>query len=380
MKLLVVSHSCVTPVNQQIFAAIEKLTGWSLTIIGPSNWLDNYGSVRHLERWPAFEGTLRSVPVLLSGNIPLHIYRTPFIQILREEQPEVIFVHHEPYAAATAQIYLANALTTRRPIGFFTWQNIHKKYPIPFRWIENMVHRGSYFAFAGSQSAENVLRQKGYGGPTALLPGTVDPDLYAPQPEAIELRATLCENSDEVLIGYLGRITEAKGLHTLVQALTRLPSHFPWRLILVGKGDFEEELRRYACNFNVTGRITFVGYVPHPEAPRYLSAFDMLVLPSETQPNWKEQFGRVLIEALACGTPVIGSDSGEIPHVINKTEGGLIFPEGNPSLLADRICQLMEDRTLLQNLAERGRQNVLTTYTTNAIAKKFVRTIESIFK
>ena len=70
------------------------------------------------------------------------------------------------------------------------------------------------------------------------------------------------------------------------------------------------------CALPISGQVLQIGFVPHEETPRYLAAFDLLVLPSETQPNWKEQFGRVIVEALACGVPVIGSDSGEIPNLV----------------------------------------------------------------
>ena len=74
-------------------------------------------------------------------------------------------------------------------------------------------------------------------------------------------------------------------------------------------------------------RLTFLGYVPHEDVPSYLAHLDLVVLPSETQPNWKEQFGRILIEAMACGTPVLGSDLAEIPSVIRTTGGGRVFAE-----------------------------------------------------
>ena len=114
------------------------------------------------------------------------------------------------------------------------------------------------------------------------------------------------------MIGYVGRIVEAKGLRTLVKALEQLPWG-GWKLAVVGTGPFDEELTELIQSSGLTDHVLRLGFVPHEETPRYLAAFDLLVLPSETQPNWKEQFGRVLVEALACGTPVIGSYFGEIP-------------------------------------------------------------------
>jgi glycosyltransferase involved in cell wall biosynthesis len=84
----------------------------------------------------------------------------------------------------------------------------------------------------------------------------------------------------------------------------------------------------------------------------------VLVLPSRTTPTWKEQFGRAITEALSCGVPVVGSDSGEIPWLIGATEGGLVFPEGDQRLLAKRLAELRDQPELRHRLADRGRAAV----------------------
>ncbi|MFQ3664330.1 MAG: glycosyltransferase, partial [Chloroflexaceae bacterium] len=92
--------------------------------------------------------------------------------------------------------------------------------------------------------------------------------------------------------------------------------------------------------------------------------------PSRTTPTWKEQFGRVLIEAMSCGVPVIGSSSGEIPHVIG--EGGLTYPEGDVSALSAAIARLVADPAARRELACRGRERVLAHFTQAAIARRHV--------
>src|SRR5436305_9013059 len=98
-----------------------------------------------------------------------------------------------------------------------------------------------------------------------------------------------------------------------------------------------------------------------------MQKMDVFVLPSLTRPNWKEQFGRVLVEAMACETPVIGSRSGEIPRVIG--DAGLLFQEGNVQELAARVRRLLDDPTLYAQLAAQGRQRVLERYTQERIAR-----------
>lgn len=376
MKLLVVSHACATPVNQQFFAEVEQESGWSLALAGPAQWTDDYGSVRSLDRWPAFDGTIHPIPVWLSGNVPLHTYRSTFRSLLRSVAPDVIYVHHEPYAAATAQLYLMNRMWHGCPIGFFTWQNLHKTYPPPFRQTEQMVLRTSAFACTGSESAAEVLRDKGYEGTTTLLPGGINPDLHHPDPNADDLRPELGIPDEAVILGFMGRISEVKGLSTLLHTLARL-TDLPWHLVVVGEGDYRTEFQAEARSLSLSERVHLVGYIPHTEAPKYLSLFDTLVLPSETRPNWKEQFGRVLVEALACGTPLLGSDSGEIPYVIRRTGGGLTFPEGDREALAKALRKMITNATLRAEFVKEGRASVLEDHTNTVLAQRFIDTVST---
>jgi L-malate glycosyltransferase len=377
MKLLIISHSCVTPINQQFYVELERQTNWQITIVTPSNWKTEYGKILNPQPWSNYQGRLLGIPVWLSGNIPLHIYRSTFIRLLKELEPDFIYVHQEPYAIQTAQIYLANSLSINKPIAFFTWQNIFKRYPFIFRQIEQLTFKKTNVAFTGSCSAEEVLRKKDYQGNCAMLPSGIDTDIYAYSYQAEELKNNLREKENEVIIGYLGRIVLEKGLNTLLHALHKI-KELPWRLVMVGSGEYEIEFKQIANNLKLNHRINYLGYIPHTEAPLYLSAFDLLVLPSETQPNWKEQFGRVIIESMACQTPVIGSNSGEIPYLIESTCGGLTFPEAQPKAFAEQLSKLITNQNLRLNLGKKGRQAVVQSYTNSALAKHFADTIESV--
>lgn len=375
MKLLIISHPCVTSVNQQFYAEVERQKNWKLTIVAPSNWKNEYGNQINPKRWHEYQGELLTIPIWKSGSIPLHTYRALFISLLKELQPDAIYVHHEPYAAATAQIYLANLMSIKAAIGFYSAQNIFKSYPIPFKQLENWVLQTSQFAFPVSQSVERVLKEKNYQNLSTVLPLAIDPTLYTPNLQSSKLADQWRTRDDEVILGYLGRIVREKGLRTLLLALSRILD-LPWKLVMVGSGAYEIELKAFAEELRLNHRIMFLGYVPHLDAPRYLSAFDALIIPSETQPNWKEQFGRVIIEAIACGTPVIGSNSGEIPYLIKATGGGLVFPEGEPEPLANQLSQLICNAELRTNLASQGQRIVLENYTTSSIAQRFTQTVE----
>ena len=378
MKLLIVNHSCTISVAQQFYAEIEQQTGWDITIVMPENWKDEYGNLRTIERWKDFKGELIGIPVWQSGSIPLHRYRSLFLNLLRKLNPDFIYLHQEPYALVTLQIYLANYFTIRKPISFFTWQNILKRYPIPFRQMERWVLKHTDVMFPGSYSAEAVMREKGYTGRSVLMPSGIDPSIYYPRSNdlANQLKRELGTAENEVLIGYVGRVVEQKGLKTLLLALNEI-RELPWRLVMIGTGEFEPEFDTIAQQLNLSDRIQKLGFVPFTETPNYLSALDILVLPSETRASWKEQFGRVIIEAMACGTPVIGSDSGEIPHLINATKGGLVFPEGNAIALSQRLSELILNPELRSDCADTGQQSVLNHYTNSLLAQRFAETVKN---
>jgi len=93
-------------------------------------------------------------------------------------------------------------------------------------------------------------------------------------------------------------------------------------------------------------------------------------------PNWKEQFGRVLIEAMACGVPVVGSDSGEIPEIVGSDDeepGGRTFPEGNAEALAKILTEIYQDPALRHEFGVQGRERVIREFTQERIAAKTVR-------
>ena len=377
MKLLVLSHACVTPVNQSFFAEVADQTGWNVDLVIPASWNSEYKSNVRASQWKDFRGMIYAIPVWKAGNIPLHIYRQPMIGLLRAIRPNVIYVHHEPYGLATAQIYLANKIIDDRPIGFYAAQNILKNYPPPFRWFEQWVLRNSTFCFPVTEGALEVVRQKGYTGHAEVLPLAIDRNIYRPNAIwAAAKRAELAIGEHEFVVGYLGRLVEEKGLDTMLHAAQILKGR-RWRCILVGSGPIEASLRETAVKLGIEEHVSFVGYVPHEEAPGWLSLFDVLILASETRPNWKEQFGRVILEANACETAVIATESGEIGNVIRSTGGGIIVPEANVAELGRAMLELAENPERTRQLALQGATAVSERYDQAFLASRFITSIRN---
>jgi len=359
MRVVIVSKTFVAATAQRQLEWIACQPDVDLTLITPPVWRSDDG--RMLPFVPRFvEGyDVREVAVVFNGRYHFYLYRG-LGALLRTLRPDLLHIDEEPYNPAGTQAQrLARVLGV--PTVFVAWQNLYRVYPAPYAWMEHYNYRHTAAIIAGSADAADTLRRKGYTGPIAPFSvHGIDPDIYRPLPPT--------RRSTVFIIGYLGRLVMYKGVGLLIEALTGLPGHC--RLRLIGSGPDESALRRMAEELGVTDRVEFAPAIATDDVPHALAEIDALAAPSLTQPHWKEQFGRVLIEGMACGVPVLGSDSGEIPQVVG--DAGLIVPEGDVAALRAALLRLVEDSSLRERLAHVGRQRVLDNFTQEQVARKTV--------
>jgi glycosyltransferase involved in cell wall biosynthesis len=355
-----VSKPMIAAAYRTKLEAMARHADLDLTVVVPPYWRDDAGRRAPLE--PGHDKGYRMVvaPMAFNGHFHYHFYPT-LHRVFREVKPDLLHMDEEAYNLATWQGFaLAKVLGAKRL--FFTWQNLQRRYPPPISWLENWAHRSAVGAICGNAEAVEVLRGKGYQGRTWVIPQFgVDPDLFKPHPE-------LRQRPRPFTVGFAGRLRERKGAHLLVEAVAALGGDA--RLEILGWGEEEPRLRALAAQRGLGARFCIHPGVPSDQVPAFLHTLDVVVMPSIEIESWKEQFGRVLVEGMACGVNVVGSNSGEIAHVIG--DAGLVFPPGDAAALAECLRRLRDDPQLRAELREKGLRRARETYTQQSVADQTV--------
>jgi glycosyltransferase involved in cell wall biosynthesis len=372
MRILMLSKALVVGAYQKKAEELAALPGVELTVAVPPSWREPGVGEQPLERRFVRGYQLAVLPIWFNGRHHVHAY--PAIdRLVARVRPHVFHIDEESFNFATYQAMRAGVRYGAR-CCFYNWATVDRRYPPPFGWFEQYAFRHAAHAIAGAQDAAEIIRRHGYRGPISVLPQFgVDPDLFSP---TTDHRPPTTDNNDKprssvvgrqlsFVVGYLGRLVPQKGLLDLVEALALLPAHA--RVRLIGDGAQKQQLLARAAELGVGERLDLVAWTN--DVPAELRWLDVLVLPSHTTRSWKEQFGRVLIEAMSCGVPVVGSSSGEIPNVIG--DAGLTYPEGDARALAAALRRLAAEPALYADLARRGRVRVLERYTQAALARQY---------
>ncbi|MEO1432255.1 MAG: hormogonium polysaccharide biosynthesis glycosyltransferase HpsO [Cyanobacteria bacterium J06633_8] len=379
MKILVASHTYIVDLNCEKLRALSRLqSDIEVTVVVPKKWRPGGVQNKIIETEYRDEGNFRIVPVsnFSQNHQGLLTFGSDIVNLLSEFRPNVIHVEQGSRGLAYAQMITFNALLGLKAKNvFFTWWNLPYNLKFPISILENYNLDNSHGIISGNQDGAEILRERGYEGPIKVMPQLgVDETLFTPKPQP-ELASKLGIEGNDFVVGFVGRFVPEKGIMTLIDALVKIKDK-SWKFLLLGRGELKDEILQKAADKGIQDRMILVESVPHNQVADYINLMSTLILPSETtykfktltSVGWKEQFGHVIIEAMACKVPVIGSDSGEIPHVIG--DAGLIFPEGNSEELANRLEQLIDNADFTENIAQMGYAKAMAQYTNIALAKQ----------
>jgi glycosyltransferase involved in cell wall biosynthesis len=292
-------------------------------------------------------------------------------------RPDIIHITSEPWGALVVQALLVQRLAGPHvPVSIHIAENIYTQGSSAERTIRALVLRAVMPRLDGvatwSREVVALARREGLRSvPTTVVPEIIpDPATFEPAEPARRraLRRKFDLPLDEVVVGYVGRLHEQKGIHDLLAAFQCLGATAPF-LALWGAGPLQDLVERTLKDGHLRGR--FGGALELYEVAEALQACDVLVVPSRTTPEVKEQFGRVIVEAMLAGCAVVASRSGAIPEVVG--DSARLVDEGDVTGLAATIQQLVSDPSARQELAAKGRQQALRRFHPNVLARKMMR-------
>lgn len=365
-RLLSIGHSYCVALNRRLAHHIARVGAgeWEVTAVAPSFFRGALRPVA-LETYSGEQCRLEPVSAYFTKHIHVMLYGRRLREIMRGPW-DLVHCWEEPYILAGGQI--AWWTPSRRALVYATFQNISKQYPPPFNWIERYAMRRARGCIAfGHTAYQTLARQPHYlDRARRVIPVGVDVERFYPDSKAGEqIRRQLgWAASEPPVVGYLGRFVTEKGLSFLMSVLDGLSS--PWRGLFVGSGPMEKDLREWETRQG--DRVRVVTGIQHNDVPAYLNAMDVLCAPSQTMPNWREQLGRMLIEAFACGVPVIASDSGEIPYVV--LDAGIILGEKDGLGWMRALADVLGDTPHRAELSARGIERARSVYAWPVVARQ----------
>lgn len=337
MRVLRVSHSAVVDAWRERERRLGR-QGVEIHTVSALAWNEGGAQVRLVPR----AGELVTGARTLGSHPALFVYDPRPLWRLLGQHWDVVDLHEEPFALATAELLLLRWLRRQRaPYSLYSAQNLSKRYPIPFRWLERVALRQAAGLSVCNLEAGRICVSKGFLGRPRLIPLGLDRSRFAPA----EAKAP----GLGVVVGYAGRLAPHKGVDVLLEAVAgddRLAVR------IAGAGPSEPELVQRAERLGISARTEWLGVLDGDALAGFYQSLDVLAVPSLTTPSWVEQFGRVAVEAMACGTPVVASDSGALPDVVGAA--GLLVPPGDAAALGEALARVGTDPALAASLRAAG--------------------------
>lgn len=370
MRILRIAHASLTPRLRERERALARCyPDVELEVVTTERWREAEVEVEAIDDdlFP-----VRKARPHLSRHIQLFVYDPrPIVKALRQLQPDIIDLNAEPYSVQCAEVLtLRNWLAPSVPIVLGACKNIFHRYPPPFNWFERRALNQVTAAYGCSETVRELLIAKGFSRTVRVIPFGVNLDEYA-------FRAPDRIDRENLTIAFVGRMLPAKGLSILAQALAKVRNE-NWKLLVVGDGEEREPFAQRLSELNLLERAEFMGAVKYDQMPQLFQQMDLLVLPTQTTNRVREQFGRVIIEAMASGVPVIGSTCGAIPEVIG--DAGVVVPEGDAEALAAALQRMLVSENLRRHLARAGRERVECHYSWEQVASQMYELFRDVLR
>lgn len=372
MNILLVSPVGEPVHIRKIPAALAQQADVELTVIAPvksatetaydaSGWHELTGE-EHANGFRLVPVALRNPAYSADGFEPEAIARG-----MKEAHPEIIQVWGGAPDRHVAQVvWWKMRLCPKARVIYYGFNNLPIRWPLRMQLKWKLLFPQMAGGIEANSEGVQVMREAGFRKPLERIFWGISTEEFHPV-ERTGLRERLGFGKEK-LVGYVGRFVPEKGLSNLLAALRQMPTEVHG--VLIGAGPMREELERQAETPELRGRVRFFPTMTSEKLAEYMNCFDALALPSLSTPQWKEQYGRVIGEAMACGVPVVGSDSGAIPEVIG--EAGLVVRESDAAALAEALNRAVIDAALRTRLIAAGYKRVESELSIQAMCGKLM--------
>jgi glycosyltransferase involved in cell wall biosynthesis len=251
------------------------------------------------------------------------------------------------------------------------------RYPA-LKWLNAKVIQHSDACTANSSETARMAQRISMKDDVAVVPMGVNPLFLSTARERNKQQTG--SQAGEKRILFAGRLIDLKGVDYLIRALPSVLKKFPkTKLVVVGSGPMKDELMNLSTRLNLSDTVIYIDKVSQEKLLEFYTSADVFVLPSiVTEKGETEGLGVVLLEAMACGLPVVGSAVGGIPDIIINGETGLLARQKEPDSLAEKITKIFSDASLRRKLVENGYQMVEKNFSWDTISEKFIKIYQEV--
>lgn len=248
------------------------------------------------------------------------------------------------------------------------------------RKIKEKIAKNTDLFVAVTQKTRDVLILEGTPPEKIeVIPVGVHLDKFSPSTRNPELLSKMGIQEDDTVILFVGRLVWEKGGYSLLYSMKMLLNDgiSKVKVIFCGSGPEEKALQDKADALGISKNMIFLGSVPYPEMPQIYGLADVFTLLSIPTKNWQEQFGMVLVEAMACGKPVVSTLNGSIPEVVG--DAGILIPPDDPSSLFEILKNLIQDEAKRRELGKTARKRAEKEFDSRKIADRLEKAYERIY-
>ncbi len=295
-------------------------------------------------------------------------------QLVRHERPAIVHTHTSKAGVLGRLAARAASVPTvvHTPHGHVFYGHFGRTRSWIFLQIERALARVTdrLIALTEAERQEHLERSVGSPERSAVIPSGIDVERFARAREQRVDPESLGCPSGSIVVGSVGWLTDIKGHRVLVEAAAVVRRECPaLHVVIVGSGDRQQALDRQARELGIADAVHLLGH--REDVERCLAGFDCFVLPS-----FNEGMGRSLVEAMTAGLPVIASNVGGIPALIDDGRNGLLVPPGDSEALAEAIGRVIRDAAWARQLGQRAAAGIGSRFGAQAM----VQAVEAVYR